>query len=184
MAGRDDDHEPLDLGTVTPGAADHADASAHPHRPHPRDWLSRLRRPAALGLALVAGIVIGVAATEARDGTEARLVGTVLGPSADLPNGEIDSLVVAVVNTGPDDVQIVGIDVDGFLVREADLPEPVTAPVGRWVRYEAPTVPDCTGEPSDDVRVRLRDDSGERSVGLATPSGDRSLTSVWTSLCG
>ncbi|WP_129710860.1 hypothetical protein [Haloactinopolyspora alba] len=191
MTGRDGARgRPVDLGTMSPaGSDDGRTPAAGTSRPDDDGARRRWPRWLPVAVALAAGAVIGTVAAEVREGPGddpgVRLAGMLLEPLAPLPRGEFNYLTLGIVNASTQSVDIVDAQVDGFRRPETTpAPAPVTAEPGRWVRYRTPAIPDCAAQPSEEIRVRLRTESGTTTVTMSTPSDARAVVSLWRGLCG
>jgi hypothetical protein len=175
----DDRSEPLQLGTMRP--ADDRDDDA---RPTPA-W----QRWGGLGAALVLGAVIGIVANNARnDAAEYSEVDLVRG-TVDVEYGSplssnAQRLTVNLVNSGPREVEILSIDVDGFTaVGGDDGEQSVTAAPGEWVRVGTDVEADCDTRPPGTLQVHVRTGTGEQTVVVAGQPGDDQLIWAWQGGC-
>ncbi|SDU22103.1 hypothetical protein [Jiangella alkaliphila] len=174
---------PLELGTVGPPSAD--DDDAENSRPIPR-W----RLWTGLGAALVVGAVVGIVANNARnDAAEYAEVGLVRG-TVDVEFGSplssnAQRLSINLVNTGPRELEILEVDVDGFTsVPNPDGEDrPVSVAPGEWVRVDATVESDCDTRPPGTLQVNVRTGSGERTVAVAGQPGDDQLIWAWQTGC-
>ncbi|MBB5787589.1 hypothetical protein [Jiangella mangrovi] len=175
----DDRTEPLVLGPVRP-----SDGQDDTDRATPA-W----QRWGGLGAALVVGAVVGIVANNARN--DAAEYGEV-----DLVRGTIDveygsplssnaqRLYVNLVNSGPREVEILAIDVDGFTTVTGDEGgDTVTAEPGEWVRVETNVEADCDTRPPGTLQVHVRTGSGEQNVVVAGQPGDDQLIWAWQGGC-
>lgn len=175
---------PLELGTMRPSDPDR---DGRDDRTTPA-W----QRWAGLGAALIVGAVVGIVASNARN--DAAEYGEV-----DLVRGTIDveygsplssnaqRLYVNLVNSGPREVEILSVDVDGFraLTAEdgAEGADSVTAAPGEWVRVEANVEADCDTRPPGTLQVNVRTGSGEQTVVVTGQPGDDQLIWAWQGGC-
>ncbi|SEF12871.1 hypothetical protein [Jiangella alba] len=177
----DDERDvPLELGTVGPSPTDDAPESA---RPTPR-W----KLWGGLGAALVVGAVLGIVANNARnDAAEYAEVDLVRG-SVDTEYGSPLSsnsqrLYVNLINTGPRELEILSVDVEGFTSLDDPDGGPVTAAPGEWVRVGAIVEADCGTRPPGTLQVRVRTASGEQTVVVTGQPGDDQLIWAWQGGC-
>ena len=178
----DDRSEPLQLGTMRP--SDEGDDDA---RPTPA-W----QRWGGLGAALVVGAVIGIVANNARnDAAEYSEVDLVRG-TVDVEYGSplssnTQRLTVNLVNSGPREVEILSIDVDGFTAVADDDgdddEQSVTAAPGEWVRVGTDVEADCETRPPGTLQVHVRTGTGEQTVVVAGQPGDDQLIWAWQGGC-
>ncbi len=181
--GTDDERTvPLELGTVGPPSAD--DDAENP-RPIPQ-W----RLWTGLGAALIVGAVVGIVANNARnDAAEYAEVGLVRG-TVDVEFGSplssnAQRLSINLVNTGPRELEILDVDVDGF----TSVPDPdgedgrMSVAPGEWVRVNATVESDCDTRPPGTLQVNVRTGSGERTVAVAGQPGDDQLIWAWQTGC-
>ncbi|RIQ23157.1 hypothetical protein [Jiangella rhizosphaerae] len=173
---------PLELGTVGPAYADDDGETA---RPTPR-W----RLWTGLGAALVVGAVVGIVANNARnDAAEYAEVDLVRG-SVDVEFGaplssNTQRLHVNLINTGPREVEILSVEIDGFRsVEDGESDDhAVTAAPGEWVRVQSTVEADCTTRPPGTLQVRVRTGSGEQTVVVTGQPGDDQLIWAWQGGC-
>ncbi|TDC51455.1 hypothetical protein E1212_11730 [Jiangella ureilytica] len=178
----DDRSEPLQLGTMRP--ADDRDDDAGP-TPAWQRW-------GGLGAALILGAVIGIVANNARnDAAEYSEVDLVRG-TVDVEYGSplssnAQRLTVNLVNSGPREVEILSVDVDGFTAvtgEDGDEDQQsVTAAPGEWVRVGTDVEADCDTRPPGTLRVHVRTGTGEQTVVVAGQPGDDQLIWAWQGGC-
>lgn len=176
----DDRSEPLRLGTMRP--SDEGDDDA---RPTPA-W----QRWSGLGAALVLGAVIGIVANNARnDAAEYSEVDLVRG-TVDVEYGSplssnTQRLTVNLVNSGPREIEILSIDVDGFtaVADDGDDEQSVTAAPGEWVRVGTDVEADCDTRPPGTLQVHVRTGTGEQTVVVPGQPGDDQLIWAWQGGC-
>lgn len=182
METGDDRTVPLELGTVGPPRADDDDESAR-STPGWRMW-------AGLGAALVVGAVMGIVANDARnDAAEYAEVDLVRG-TVDVEFGSplssnTQRLMVNLINTGPRELEILSVDIDGFRpVPDGDSDDhAVTAAPGEWVRVQSTVEADCSTRPPGTLQVHVRTGSGDQSVVVTGQPGDDQLIWAWQSGC-
>ncbi|WP_162605837.1 hypothetical protein [Jiangella aurantiaca] len=181
MEADDERTVPLELGTVGPASTDDDGESAGP-TPRWRLW-------AGLGAALVVGAVVGIVANNARnDAAEYAEVDLVRG-TVDVEYGsplssDAQRLYINLINTGPRELEILSIDVDGFRSVDAEGgDDPVTAAPGEWVRVETTVEADCTTRPPGTLQVHVRTGSGRQSVVVTGQPGDDQLIWAWQGGC-
>jgi hypothetical protein len=175
----DDRSGALELGTVRPSDGD--DDTGGP----PPAW----QRWAGLGAALVVGAVVGIVANNARnDAAEYGEVDLVRG-TVDVEYGSPLSsngqrLSVNLVNSGPREVEILSIDVDGFTSVNGEVDQKaVTAAPGEWVRVETNVEADCDTRPPGTLQVHVRTGGGEQTVVVTGQPGDDQLIWAWQGGC-
>lgn len=187
MEGQDDRYAPLELGTVTPSssAADPGD-----HVPGNEFGQPTWHRWVGLGAALVVGAVVGIVVNNARDDaaeySAAELVGGLVEPqtSRRSSSGPASLLVIHLINTGPRDLDVVGVDVTGFVTTADGQPrDPVTAEPDRWVSVQVTADADCDIRPSGDLRVHVRTESGEQTAEITSPAAESGLVWAWHAEC-
>ncbi|WP_116949113.1 hypothetical protein [Jiangella endophytica] len=180
METDDERSVPLELGAV---GLTHLDDDAETGRPTPR-W----RMWIALGAALVVGAVVGIVANNARnDASEYATVDLVRG-TVDVEFGsplssDSQRLNVNLINTGPRELEILSIEVDGFTSLQDGDESPVTAAPGEWVRIGATVEPDCDIRPPGTLEVRVRTASGEQTAVVTGQPGDDQLIWAWQGGC-
>lgn len=179
METGDERDVPLELGMVGPTPA--GDDSGT-DRPTPR-W----RMWAGLGAALTIGAVVGIVANNARnDAAEYATVdlvgGTVEAEFASSPLAA-QRLNVNLINTGPRELEILSVGIDGFTAAADSDQSPVTAAPGEWVRVGVTVAADCDTRPPGTLQVRVRTASGEQSAVVAGQPGDDQLVWAWQSSC-
>lgn len=147
------------------------------------------RRWLAVSLALLAGVVIGVVVKDARNDALQRSRVDLVAGSAEvrLSGGDRplpEALVVSLLNTGPQAVDVVRVDVDGFRSpRDAEPPDAVTVPPDEWVTFRTPVAVDCATAPASDVQVHAQALDGDQAVDLDLPPDDNRLASAWQAAC-
>ncbi|PZF82804.1 hypothetical protein C1I92_14905 [Jiangella anatolica] len=173
---------PLELGAVGPPDSGQDPDSGRPW-PAWRMWTG-------LGAALLVGAVVGIVANNARnDAAEYAEVDLIRG-TVDVEFGsplssDAQRLYVNLINTGPRELEILSIDVDGFTTMTgADGgPDPVTAAPGEWVQVETNVEADCDTRPPGTLQVHVRTGSGEQSVVVTGQPGDDQLIWAWQGGC-
>ncbi|TDE00511.1 hypothetical protein [Jiangella asiatica] len=200
MEADEDRYRPMELGTVqradpaTPGpaAADDGDSGDGQPTQWPR-WV-------ALGAALLAGAAVGIVANNARnDAAEYGQVdlvrGTVLVETAPPLATGPQTMTVNLINTGPREIEILGVRIDGFVPAEDADPgadgdaeddpedEPIIAAPGLWVAARTTVHADCDRRPPGTVEVRVRTGSGEQTVVVEGQPGDDQLIWAWQYGC-
>lgn len=209
MEGMHDKYAPLELGTVGPalpathaaprmdgvdgspgeaGRAGAAGGASDPNAPGGSGNVTR-RRWAGLGAALVIGAVVGVVGANARETTAEYGQVELIAGTAEVVTSvdDLQLITVNLVNTGPRDIDILDVDVNGFVKAPGpDLPEstgPVTAAPGEWAQVRTTVVPDCETRPSGAVRAHVRTTSGEQTVEIPPPPGENPLSWMWDATC-
>lgn len=161
MAGPEDGHEPLDLGTLKPASV--ADATAvEESSPGPGGSSAPWRQRAAIALALVVGGTVGAVATDARhDAAEAHQAELVASAAA--PRTFLGSAELAMLNTAEQAVDIVDVTLPGW-ARPSGTDEPpvLTAEPEVWLTFDTRAEPQCDAEPSLDATVTAITDAGDR----------------------
>lgn len=158
-------------------------------------------RWAGFGMALLVGAVGGVIGTNARHDAEEQarieLIGGHVGIEAARADGRPAQSWVAefvIFNSGQQDVEVTGFELDGWTMAENDEPteptEPTIAGPGTWTSISTHITPDCETEPpsvessgSFTAAAAVRTGGEETSVpvtfGRASPSPD----DVWNFSC-
>lgn len=181
MATDDERDVPLELGTVGPTPVDDTPETDRP-TPRWKVW-------GGLGAALIVGAVLGVVANNARNDAaeyaEVDLVrGSVEAEFGSPLSSNSQRLYVNLINTGPRELEILSVDVEGFT--SLDDPEgggSVTAAPGEWVRVGAIVEADCGTRPPGTLQVRVRTASGEQTVVVTGQPGDDQLIWAWQGGC-
>jgi hypothetical protein len=181
MANDDERSVPLELGTLRPSGSgqDHETGGSTPA------W----QRWTGLGAALLVGAVVGIVANNARNDAaeygEVDLVrGTVEAEFGSPLSSDAQRLRVNLINSGPREVEILSVAVDGFrTVTDDQNDRSVTAAPGEWVSVEANVEADCEVRPPGTLQVRVRTASGEQNVVVAGQPGDDQLVWAWQGGC-
>lgn len=180
------DDAPLDLGVVGSGGDPETDGAGGPAHGPSRAWWTWAVPVVTL---LVGGLLGAVVADARHDAAELARVGIVSGSTSWTPSGAEDgstTVDLQLMNIGARPVEIVGIAADGFTITPGtDAAEAVEAPVGEWVAAQQNgLVADCEAAAPTNVRVNVRDDSGDERIVVADHDLQHGgLDMLWTSQC-